>query len=355
MANVKISQLASAATLTGTEEVAVVQSNATVKTTAQDIANLGSGFGSLEVIANGGIGGPYSIEYDLSANLPQTVVGTFNSPVLAVPYITMGDNAYAGIFFTATNLEFPTLLSAASITIGMTSTLEVLSAPLLTNINQNFSFSFINNAALTTLNFPSLVTCLGGIVFGGTPLLTTVNFPLLETTTLKIENTDPGITGFRQSMFPALRKAAFNFGYSPISSFEIDFPLLTDLINNFTGGAPAYISRINLPGLVNISTSSTYVVNMYTLSDVILGTVGVLKQACPVGTTAYIDFQNCSLSQASVDNFLTVLASLDGTNGTTVANDGALYLQSGTNASPSSTGLAAKSVLQGRGWYVANN
>jgi hypothetical protein len=45
MANVKISELSSAAALTGSEEVAIVQSNATVKTTAQDIADLAGGGG----------------------------------------------------------------------------------------------------------------------------------------------------------------------------------------------------------------------------------------------------------------------------------------------------------------------
>jgi hypothetical protein len=46
MANVKISELSSAATLTGSEEVAIVQDNATVKTTAQAIADLGGGGGT---------------------------------------------------------------------------------------------------------------------------------------------------------------------------------------------------------------------------------------------------------------------------------------------------------------------
>lgn len=43
MADIKISQLSSASGLTGTEVVPVVQSGSTVKTTAQDIANLGGG------------------------------------------------------------------------------------------------------------------------------------------------------------------------------------------------------------------------------------------------------------------------------------------------------------------------
>lgn len=46
MSNTKISQLSSAAALDGTEEVPIVQSGETVKTTTQDIADLGGG-GSL--------------------------------------------------------------------------------------------------------------------------------------------------------------------------------------------------------------------------------------------------------------------------------------------------------------------
>lgn len=45
MADVKISELTSAASLDGTEIVPIVQSGSTVKTTAQDIADLGGGSG----------------------------------------------------------------------------------------------------------------------------------------------------------------------------------------------------------------------------------------------------------------------------------------------------------------------
>ena len=43
MANIKISELTSASTLTGTEIIPLVQSGSTVKTTAQDIADLAGG------------------------------------------------------------------------------------------------------------------------------------------------------------------------------------------------------------------------------------------------------------------------------------------------------------------------
>ena len=54
MADAKISALSSAASLDGTEDVPAVQSSATVKTTTQDIANLGSDSGLSNTYTFGG-------------------------------------------------------------------------------------------------------------------------------------------------------------------------------------------------------------------------------------------------------------------------------------------------------------
>ena len=43
MANLKISELTASGALTGTEELPIVQGGTTVRTTTQDIANLGGG------------------------------------------------------------------------------------------------------------------------------------------------------------------------------------------------------------------------------------------------------------------------------------------------------------------------
>ena len=59
-------------------------------------------------------------------------------------------------------------------------------------------------------------------------------------------------------------------------------------------------------------------------------------------------FQNCGLSQASVDNIL-VSINAAGTSG------GTLDINGGTSAAPSATGAAAKSALQARGWTVTTN
>lgn len=52
MANIKISELSSSLALTGTEEVPLVQSGSTVRTTTQDIADLAGGVSYTSYVAN---------------------------------------------------------------------------------------------------------------------------------------------------------------------------------------------------------------------------------------------------------------------------------------------------------------
>jgi hypothetical protein len=61
-----------------------------------------------------------------------------------------------------------------------------------------------------------------------------------------------------------------------------------------------------------------------------------------------VDLNNNALTEASVDH---ILITLDD-NGLT---DGFLYLDGGTNATPSATGLAAATNLVGKGWSVSYN
>lgn len=357
MANVKISQLTPASALTGAEEIPVVQSGSTKKTTAADIAALGGGggLGTLDIEANGSVGGPVAITYNFAAAVPATVNGEVSIPVTGVPNINLSSGGgYGGGAFDATTLSFPTLQYAGDFQVYSTSTLQVLSAPALVNIS-GYTFTFNSNTALTTLNFPSL-TKVRGMQFGNTPLLTTLNFPLLaEVEQLQIQNSNPGITGWRQTNFPALRKVTqFNYGYNYLESFEIDLPLLTDNTNGFNGSNSSNLTSVNLPGLINLS-GNFGIGNMNQLTNFVYGTVGVTKTCGPAGYNPYISIQNCPLTQASVDGILTVLASLDGTNGTTASNNGNLYLYGGGMAAPSSVGLAARSVLLSRGWYVQTN
>lgn len=62
-----------------------------------------------------------------------------------------------------------------------------------------------------------------------------------------------------------------------------------------------------------------------------------------------------SLSQASVDNILAVLAALDGTGGTTLFGAGKTVTLTGGAFTPSAGGLVNVGILQGRGVTVNHN
>lgn len=66
---------------------------------------------------------------------------------------------------------------------------------------------------------------------------------------------------------------------------------------------------------------------------------------CTNFTSAFV---GCALTQTSVDNIL-VSIELAGTS------NGTLNITGGTSSTPSAIGLAAKTLLQARGWTVTNN
>jgi hypothetical protein len=67
-----------------------------------------------------------------------------------------------------------------------------------------------------------------------------------------------------------------------------------------------------------------------------------------------VTITSAALTQASVDSILVRLAALDGTNGTTAYSSKTVTI-TGTSATPSATGLAAKAVLVARGCTVTTN
>lgn len=71
----------------------------------------------------------------------------------------------------------------------------------------------------------------------------------------------------------------------------------------------------------------------------------IISSAQPI---TYFTAENCGLTETAVDD---ILVALDD-NGEA---SGAVYLDGGTNAIPSATGLAAKTNLEGKGWTVNVN
>lgn len=351
MANVKISELPVLTSVDSSDLIPIIQGGVTYASSAKDI---GIGSLSFEIVTDGNIGGPFTTSFYSVATIPANTTGTTKITPQSGPAIYVNGNE---VLFTAQNISFPTSTFMYGLSIQNCASLQTISAPLLETCNSSIDFS--NCYSLTTMDFPNLTLLNNGsyISFGNNGMLSTINFPLLEgAPTLNISNSGPGITGFRQSMFPSLRRSGFSVGYYNLPSFEIDFPLLTDLTGGFNGSSSSNLTQINLPALVNIYY---YVSLSYfpTLSNIILGTVGVTKKwgtsGGSMGNTPYVYFQGCSLNQASVDNILMVMASLDGSNGTTYNSNGTIILNGGTNSPPSSSGYAAIMTLQSRGFYIA--
>jgi len=139
----KISQLTAASTpLTGTEELAIVQSGSTVKATAQDVADLGGGstykvYSAIGSYSAGGFSVQQILENTLGATITWGTSGTFGvssagtasssvftinkTVVIATPYTTsLGGN----IFVTIGSRASGTLVNLFSISTqnGQTST-----------------------------------------------------------------------------------------------------------------------------------------------------------------------------------------------------------------------------------------
>ena len=156
MANVKISQLTAGSALTGTEEIPVVQSGSTVRTTAQDIADLAGG-ATFDVVTVGTLGtSPITVNFSAVAVL-NTAEGTQNAPVINVPNFSL--NGGMGFSGTLSSISFPTLV-AGSIGFSGIPTLTTVDLPLLETAVYQMSGAlfFNNNSSLTTVNIPSLIS-----------------------------------------------------------------------------------------------------------------------------------------------------------------------------------------------------
>jgi len=355
MANKRISELASASALSGAEVLPIVQVGATKKVTTQAIADLaGGGIPSVTIVADGSIGGPLTIGCNTTLFIPEDTNGTVQAEIKILPNIGIsGGGGYGGGPVTATTISFPDLELAGDFQIQGVNSLVSLSANAL--VRSTNQVSVYNNSSLQSLSLANLETTTY-LTLGNTPNLTSLSFPKLKSVTNGLSINGPissTITGYTSAIFPVLETANIGWGYSYLSSFNVDLPNLKKL-TGLSGTNSVASLTINLPNLIEVTNASLYISYISGLTNLILGTPGVTKK-WGVGNNPNISANNCALNQASVDNLLSVLASLDGTNGTTAANNGSLYLTYGSNASPSSTGLAAKAVLLNRGWYIQHN
>lgn len=316
----------------------------------------GGGLGTLDIVTEGVLGYNPTVQYTPYAYPSGTTSGAQTSEVVSVPSINFYSQNYGSGANSLTSIAFPTLKYASGFNIGSYTYLATISAPELIQadgIQLNGLFS------LQSLNFPKLTTCTssGISISAYSPFsISTLNFSALTAARFNVNGSYCGIPSISTTKFPALRSFSLN-GNNASDFVSVDLPGVIEIGN---GGLSynAYNSAfttLNLPNIVTVKSGYISFNGCYSLTSVTFGTVGTLKSFELNGSNPSISFQNCSLNQTSVDNILITLASLDGTNGTTASYSGQLYLNGGSNASPSGTGYAAISVLQSRGWYVGTN
>jgi hypothetical protein len=126
------------------------------------------------------------------------------------------------------------------------------------------------------------------------------------------------------------------------NDFSGEFPDLSDC----TSLLRTDFDDCGLIGSVDISNLLT--LESFDFSDNEELTELIISRNQPLGTSGDLNVDDCALTQTAVDNILVELS-------LSSVNNGYIDLSGGTNAVPSSTGVAALAVLQGKGWNCVTN
>jgi hypothetical protein len=236
-----------------------------------------------------------------------------------------------------------------------------------------FSIQYMRN--LTSVNFPAL-TSVAGSFLANTLTVTSISLPLLSVI-------GGSFVGFGNSLtainMPSLKAVGANFNPSGTAVTSMNVSALETVQGTLTVSALPLLTTMDLPSLKNVLLGFS-IFNMGALTTITVPQVVVIAGAIitgtaislTTGTAALTTFQlpttlkqvggavggvlitSAALNQASVDSILVRLAALDGTNDTIVFSNRAVTI-TGTSATPSATGLAAKATLVARGCTVTNN
>lgn len=165
MANTKISQLASAGSLTGSEVLPVVQSGTTKKVTAQAIADLAAAGGGASnmVITTDGSGSATNSHTNLEYNTIYPI-STSNGDQSVTPVNYVGGGLFGG---TTTTLTISGV-QAIALNIGSFDNLTSIAFPDVTTIANTgmTSLSISNIPTLTNISLPALNNILvGGYIY----------------------------------------------------------------------------------------------------------------------------------------------------------------------------------------------
>ncbi len=283
-------------------------------------------------------------------SITNTTVTTLDFPLLE----TMGTMS---VTHGGTTFSFPSLTTCGSFS-SSSSLVTSLSLPALTKCGTWSS----NFTSLTSMSVPNLATVDGGFGPNVEPVLTSMSFPALTTVN---GNFGIGTHVLLNSVnFSSLTTitGSLNQGSALAQMTTWNLPALATVSGGITFTVGALLTTLNIPALISACTVTGTAANIQNISfstasggltNVTFGTVGITKN---LNGAAIITFAGQKMNQASVDRILAVIASLDGTNGTTSWGTGhSLVLTGGTNSTPSATGLANKAIIQARGATVTNN
>lgn len=353
MATTKISQLPVQTSVSEAAAIPLVQGGITYQASVENILANVPGPEPFTVTADGTFWDSTTVfqttQYGYPLETQPSPTGTTYEAILA-PYIYWG-----GLGTTATTATVSGLNQTQYLQVQDYENLQSISFPQLYTNYGPLSFQYCYN--LTTVNLPDLVNLAfsqsSNFNFNYCPI-TTIYAPLLYNAYFDISNYGVDFFSITQTLFPALREFGIELNiFNMPNPITINLPLVQKVYIIYMGYNPfPSVTSIYIPTPEDVPYSCY--LNGVGLTSYIVGAVGPTKRVS-WGYTASLDLGNNELDQASIDNTLEVYASLDGTNGTTIANDGQMYLDGGTSASPSASGLAAISVLQARGWYISYN
>jgi len=280
---------------------------------------------------------------------------------------------------TVSTLSFDNVVSiGTSASIQNCPELTSLAFPLLQSVTGAVTLN-VGLDVITTISMPSLVQLTGNLTIadGGADTLTAVSMGALkhvggslgltlgsgftgEAGTLNLSSlvcvvgtyavTAIGATGLTAVNLSALKVVTAAFNYSNMPSVTVlSAPVLACASSNISITNMPALTTINLPGLVAVGGSLSAFSGNGNITTVTLGTIGTLKK---FGDE--LNFSGQKLTQASVDQILASLASLDGTAGTT-SWAGEVDVSGGTSATPSAAGLVSKGIIVTRGGTVTHN
>ena len=333
----------------------------TIEDIAETIGGGGGGLGTFNVTSNGTTGSNSTINYTILAGVNGSNQGVQVYPVVAAANVSLQYDSYSGASFTATELSYPGLTAVAGFTINQTPLVKLSAPDLAIGYGSMAYMQIQNNQFLQELNMPAL-TSIEGLSISSCQALSTIDFSSLTTIGyggLSLNYT--AITAVTPSSFPVLTNAVGSLTFGGVTS--VNMPSIQQIggvqDNTFT------LQSIAFPNLTWLKSSGINLGSRSSLTTVDFGFT--LSAGQPklkrIGSSAdalivynvLIDLSGCALNTASVDNVITTMVSLDGTNGTVSAMNGNLYLQGGTNSAPGPAGAAALPTLISRGWYIQTN